>query len=148
MKKAIIVDIDNTLTDSSYLTEFIPKINTRENWDDFHKMYNDCEVNEWCLNLIQNYISNEYFIIFLTGREARNESLSSTIELIDNLDINEDSYLILMRAENDYREDHIVKESLLTSCIIGRYDVELAIDDKEENCQLFKKYDIPTLKVV
>ena len=25
MKKAIIVDIDNTLTNSSYLTEFIPK---------------------------------------------------------------------------------------------------------------------------
>lgn len=168
MKKAIIVDLDNCLFDSRPIEKYFPR-NTkdRKQWDKYHKHYNKCKINEWCVDLIKRFaIPKEngacyYTVLFVTGREARKQCINDTLDMI-NMAFSIPSsreqciddaftdpgyhFRLFMRPNDCFKPDHEVKRDIYTSCIKDRFDVLFAIDDRKENIDMWLNFGIPCLQ--
>ena len=83
-------------------------------------------------------------VFLLTSRESTDTLLRITQCQVGTLLQN--GAELLMRAEDDNRTSAEVKRSLYESVIKGRYDVMFAIDDLEENIEMFKSLGIKTLQ--
>lgn len=70
--------------------------------------------------------------------------MDKTIEQLNELNID---YELYMRMDGDYRSTSEVKKDILKEFILDNYDVIFAIDDIQENCDMFKELGIPSLKV-
>ena len=148
MKKAIIVDIDFTLLDS-YIPVTLKELGDkyRDNggsvWDEFYVNLHLCVKNDWCYILIdQMTLDNDLTVLFITGR---NEKVRKQTEKFLKF-AHKIKYELHMRKEDDNRKDVEVKEEILEE-LLTKYEVIFAIDDREDNCNLYKSYGIPTLKV-
>ena len=62
---AVICDLDNTLFDSRCMEKYIPKDNSREGWDNFHKHYNECVINKPVYRLLQGFFPDTLIIFCL-----------------------------------------------------------------------------------
>lgn len=146
--KAAIIDLDNTLFDSSCIAKYLPTNKySREQWDEYQTHINECTINIWCRDLVAGLNDLSYFIIFITGRENRNNQRKDTIIQIDkNLKL--DKYLLLMRKENDYRTDCIVKEELYNEFVKDKFNIKLAIDDLPANANLWKSLGLTSLLII
>ena len=146
MKQAIIIDIDSTLLDSSIPLALRDKARAEGDdnyWDVFYNNLHLCDRNTWCYNLIdQMTLNNDLTVLFITGRQERaRKSTQSFLKFKRKI-----SFELLMRSNNDLREDEEVKFDILSD-VMCRYEILFAIDDKESNCEMFKSNGIPTLKV-
>lgn len=145
MKKAIIVDIDNTFLDCREILKKLPKNGTREEWDEFQKLYQKhCPINAWCYFITQAAMDADIEVLFVTGREGINNVVKDTLTAIDCA--SDPYYHLLMRAANDYRSDAECKLDIYTSFIKDRYDVLFAIDDRESCINMWKSLGIPSLQ--
>lgn len=139
-KKAIICDLDNTLTDSkhrSYLVEGNPR-----QWDKFFELAKNDPINIWCLELINAMKKQDYEIIFVTGRPIH--CMRDTIVwLKDKANYDVAIYFnLFMRKEGDRRKDHIIKEEIYEEFIKPHYEIIFAIDDKNNIVNMWKKHGI------
>lgn len=154
-KKAIIVDVDDTLTLEPFYDD-LPQNSNREEWDLYHQRRNFYSPDLYkplynMIEMIQGYIENNgtSSVIFLTSREDTHNGVirENTLKFINNvfrftkfwdkLDIQ-----LFMRKENDFSPSPLVKEQYLINEILPNYSVELAIDDDSSNCEMFEKYNI------
>lgn len=149
MKKAVIIDIDFTLLDS-YIPEMLKEKASKFRdkggsiWDEFYVNLHLCVKNPWCYILIDKLtLDNELTILFITGR---NEKVRKQTEKFLKFS-HKVNYELHMRSQYDERTDVEVKKDILEE-LTKRYDIIFAIDDKEDNCLLFKSYGIAALKVV
>ena len=79
MQKAIIIDLDDCLFDSSPMKEYYPTDeNSRKQWDKFGEHYTECLINKWCKEIVEHF--SDYYILFVTSREARNNAIKDTLE--------------------------------------------------------------------
>ena len=168
MKKAIIVDLDNCLFDSRPIDKYFPKdTSNRKQWDKYHKHYNKCKINEWCVDLIKRFVFTEekgiyhYTVLFVTGREARKQCINDTLNMINTVFLicnskkqcTNDTFIdpsynfrLFMRPNDCFKPDHEVKRDIYTSCIKDRFDVLFAIDDRKENIDMWLNFGIPCLQ--
>lgn len=142
---AIIVDLDGTLADNQ-----VRATAKMKHWKDYWPLYKhipEDKINESIKDLIFNYLGHR--IILLTGRPEK--FYNETMNWLDThlrLSINHRAKLIMM--PNDYPEeksDTDFKEEKLLE-LMKHYDVRLAVDDSQKNCEMFRKHGIPTLKVM
>jgi hypothetical protein len=54
---------------------------------------------------------------------------------------------LFMRSGGDHRKDSVVKEEILLTHILPFYTPILAVDDREAVCEVWRRYNIPVLKV-
>ena len=160
--KCIIFDIDGVLAEKS------PERDYRE----YDKVDLDkpIETGFKLLNLLLLDNHQEYGIVFITGRKMLCRDKTSDF-IINNIDIksfikkhsdiykdmeydwiieaikNTISRYILMRPDNDHRPAVVLKKELYETHIKGKYEVELAIDDDPEICEMWKQEGIFTLEV-
>lgn len=141
MKKAIIVDIDGCMLDDREILKYIPEnIEDLEGWKEFHKHLWKCKPIGYMFDIVNNY---KHTVIFLTAREH----LQSVRQMTHNsLYEVEKNYMLLMRPVNDTRESHEVKKELYNDYIKDNYIIEFAIDDKQENIDMWQSLGIPTLQ--
>ena len=92
-------------------------------------------------------------VIFMTGREDRHTCRHDTIVQLKefsngkiNMQDPECPHKLLMRDEFDYRPGPVVKEEKLLQVIRAGYMPLVAIDDEIENCQMFMKYGLKTIR--
>lgn len=140
-RKAIIVDLDRTLCNTfhrDYLWE-----QKEKDYDQIHHQILFDGVNEWCMNLIKIYAKAGYKIIFLTarGEEARNPT---TQWLFNNVG-NQVDYDLVMRLQNDNRDDALVKQDLYIKWLAPTYDVEFCIDDKQSVIDMWRNLGLTAL---
>ena len=154
--KAIIVDIDGVICRVNY------KVNHEEfNWNEFIEkdLDNDKKVFHSMITSIKamaQVITSEISadIIFLTSRPERMRKqtqdmlraylnwfnyylfMSSDTESQEQLEADVTQY---KNVQSQQKEKYIEK-------ILDAYDVIFAIDDHEENCEMYHKYGISTLK--
>ncbi len=135
MNKAIIVDIDKT----------IATIVDRHYYD-WGKVESDLPI-PFTIDLIKRYPNK---VIILTGRatghkkgtvygrEATERWIKTHLGDVE---------CVLMRDAGDYRSSVVLKKELLELNVIGKYNVEFALDDDEEVCKMYNSFGIPTLVV-
>lgn len=161
MKKAIIVDLDNTLFDSRELDKELPtNPYDRSQWDQFHKLYGTEKVNIFIRDLVAKY-ADTHTILFITSREAKGTVIKRTLQSIKVAFTTMDytasemghttfllkDYELLTRKEDDYRMDETIKREIYDIAVKDRYKVELALDDKPMIIKMWNELGIPGLLV-
>lgn len=123
MKKAIIVDIDGTLA----------KMNGRGPFD-WQAVGSDL-VNEPVRHLVNLYQATGHEIIIFSGRDSVCRVQTETW-LSDNLI----SYSQLhMRPERNFEKDSIIKRRLYDENVLGKYEVQFVVDDRNQVVDMWRK---------
>lgn len=139
--KAIVVDLDGTLCNSTHREELARS----KQWDEFHLQSSQDKANEDVLWLVHNAPNVD--IICLTGcnekyRALREEWLVAHLVYPDAL---------LMRPENNYENDHILKLRLLEEHLGGKKKVLSAVlfvlEDREKMVEAWRNYGVPCWQV-
>ena len=148
--KAIIMDLDNCLWDSTMLDQYLPADHTsREQWRTFEVHYPEVIPHQWGISLVNAYRAMGYCILFVTSREDVDNCKGTTISSIHKaLDGNLNNIWLFMRRAHERGESQVVKQRIYNDEIKGNFDVELAIDDDAKNCEMFTRLGIPTLQKI
>jgi hypothetical protein len=153
-RNCIIVDLDGTVALENTAT-VLPKGISREEWDEFHQKVNLYNINNFSpiyqvIDIINSFYKgfiDKPTIIFLTAREDTfNGKIRSNTEEFIRKYFNCD-YILLMRKQDDFREDKEIKEEFLLHVILPNFIPIVAFDDKQSNIKMFQKHGITSLKV-
>jgi len=138
--KIVLVDIDNTISDSSWRQALIAE----ENWDSFHAASTfDKPINS-VVGLV-NVLSKHYTVIAHTGRTEKFRKI--TMEWLCNhrVEFNQ----LWMRPNHDYRPAHEIKlEQAIEAYGQNLSDhVSFIIDDDERVIEAYSAMGVPCLQV-
>ena len=131
MKKAILVDIDGTLS----------VLNGRNPFK-----YNEAgsdTLNKPIADLVNLYKNAGYSVILLTGREDYSRRVTEDWLLRHGIDYE----VLFMRPSGDYCKSTTLKRRIYEENIAPHYEVELVLEDFDKNIIMFNELGLPTLKV-
>lgn len=132
LEKAIIVDIDNTLTSS---------MNGRSPYD--WMLVKQDSTREAVVNTARIYQKAGYKIIILSGRDAVCKNL--TEEWLQENSIPFDA--LFMRDKDDCRKDSVVKEELFYKNVFNKWYIEFVLDDRLSVCRLWHSLGLTLYRV-
>ena len=130
LQKAIIVDIDGTLAHMKDRSPF-----------DWQRVGED-ECDDIIKGIVNAY-DNLGVTIVMSGRDGSCRDI--TIKWLEDNNIKYD--LLLMRAENDFRKDSIVKQELFDNNIKNKYYIEYVLDDRNQVVDMWRNMGLKCLQV-
>lgn len=130
-QKTIIVDLDGTLAQKV----------TNRSWYEWDRVGEDA-VNKPLRDMISGLPELGWTILIVSGRDevCRKE----TEDWLGEHSI--PFKKLIMRNNNDHRDDAIVKEELFWEQIANYYNVQLIIDDRPKTCRMWRRLNIPILQ--
>lgn len=136
--KAVIFDLDGTLA-----------INTHRSPFDLEKCIDDAP-NTRVVELFKMYRAAGYKCITVSGRESgtKDEPIKyrvMTLKWLMNNGLSPDQHW--QRKQGDQRSDDIVKEEIFWSNIVSMYDVKLAVDDRDQVVEMWRRIGIDCFQV-
>jgi hydroxymethylpyrimidine pyrophosphatase-like HAD family hydrolase len=140
-RKAIIVDLDGTLANDLWRRHAYHHPN--KDWDEINAMCKYDQPFLWCKEIVKAMAAQNYHIIFLT---ARNCSARVNTEAWINLNVDINSYSLIMREENDRREDWVTKEDLFKRMVLPEYDVLFCLEDKQTVTDMWRRIGLTCLQ--
>lgn len=109
-------------------------------------------VNEAVAHLIRSYCQSDYQadcpdeIIFMSGR--KDMCRGDTEEWIEkHTSIDYSLGTLIMRKDDDNRDDVIVKEEMYNEHIKGKYNVRFVVDDRPKVCRMWRRLGLPVFQV-
>lgn len=140
-EKAIIIDLDGTLADCEHRKQFISGV--KKDWKSFLKDENIIQdtLNLWCASIIANF-KQTHKIILVTGRNELTRKI--TQEWLTKFDQYFD--LLLMRNNNDFRQDAVIKEEIFRLHIQPKFDVLFCVDDRKQVVDMWRKLGLICLQ--
>jgi len=130
---AIIVDIDGTVAE-------------RGDRDIFDMSRVGCDIPIIpVINIVKAFKALNYTIIFITGREDRDNCAAETCKWFEKNNIPYD--ILHMRGKGDYRKDYIVKEEIYRDQIENKFDVEFVLDDRNGPVNMWRDIGLLCLQV-
>jgi hypothetical protein len=148
-RKKIIIDIDGTIAKPGDRLKFIQGPN--KDWDAFYEACFDDEPIMTIIELIR-LLNRSYELVFCTGR--RESVRTKTADwLLDHVYLNGGAPTecmkakLLMRANNDYRHDAIVKPELLKNAGIEVTDVAFILEDRNAMVTKWRELGFTCLQV-
>ncbi len=143
---AVIFDLDGVLCDNSqqlhdYMGDHGEPVDTNEYWADWYATLPTHPPAEEYITLAQMLRDGDNEILVVTGRRIHLKAITDRWLL--DWDVEYDK---LYMAPDEDGSFHTSKESHLRD-IVQHYHVKLAIDDSHHWCDLYRRYDIPTLHV-
>ena len=141
-EKAIVIDIDGCILDSSKVLKTMKEKNY--DWN-----YFDCNCNSDEVELIGKikpfiYAFEKNIKIIISTARTEKIRPQTARKLWKHRIQFEDMY---MRDINDYREDYEVKKDHIKS-IMHKYNIVAFIDDKEKNCDMANEFGLLSFKVM
>lgn len=144
----IICDIDNCYADSRVLDKYAPE-SKYDSWVEFHKHLPECTPCKPVIDFLLT-ASGILPIYFFTSREDMHGVRAVTEKQIkdfsDGRIVIGDTNKLYLRHEGDYTAADKLKENMLIDVVKQGFIPVMAIDDNEDNCKMFAKYNIYTLK--
>jgi len=140
MEKAIIVDLDGTLTDVEHRVHYV-KLD-QKNWKEFNDRMIHDPIQVWCYELILAMKARGYKIIFVTGRGE--DYRPHTVEWLSKHQVPYD--LLFMRKANDFREDNDVKEEIYIQNIKSHFQILFVVDDRKSVVERWRKLELICLQ--
>jgi hypothetical protein len=137
--KIIIIDIDGTVSKVGDRLKYLKE--SPKNWDAF---YNSCFEDEPIQEIIDflHIIQNDYKFVFCTGR--RESVRFDTSMWLENNGLFGD---LLMRPDNDFRHDTIVKPEQLEKNNILLDEVAFVLEDRNAMVEKFRELGLRVLQV-
>ncbi len=143
-QKAIIVDLDGTLSDNTPRLHYFDNHTQVKDWTAINELSRYDLPNLWCQEMVHIYKDAGYKILFITGRAENAKQV--TIEWLTRYLSPHVDYELHMRGAHDTREDFIVKEEIYTFLIAPRYDVSFAIDDRQQVVDMWRRIGLTCLQ--
>ena len=138
-KRAIIVDLDGTLSNCEHRVHHVQK--EPKDWVSFHSSLVEDKLNNWCHTLINAMLKDDVTIILLTGRDEKYRDL--TLGWLERHAITfEDLH---MRPDEDRRSDHIVKKDIYHNSIKEDFDILFVLEDRKSVVQMWRDEGITCL---
>ena len=135
---AIVVDLDGTLFDHDHRIDFAKS----KDWEGYHSRLGLDETHTdvlWLLKVVPNYVQ----IVFCTGRPEKWRA--ATISHMRKHDIIIPDEL-LMRPDNDFSKDSILKPALLEGFFGGKQatldNVKFVLDDRDSVVEAWRNYGL------
>lgn len=125
----VVIDIDNTLSDSSHRQHILDNNGGKKNWKGFFDAMGEDPVNEWCKRIANTFrhSSNSCIITLCSGRPDSYRKI--TEEWLSKHKINYDN--LFMRDRSDSTPDTRVKELIMDFEIKTRYNILFWVDDRK-----------------
>jgi len=137
--EAIVVDMDGTLCDVSSIEHLVDRsLSAQRNFYEFHSQSIDCPANPEVLAAVLTSEAAGHAVVIVSAREER-WSLLTALWLKEHGVNYADMYL---RANGDSRPDSEVKRDIAAR-LLKKYDVLLALDDREELMPVWNDAGIP-----
>lgn len=125
--KTYIFDIDGTLADNDHRLQYIT--NYPKDYETFYEeMINDKPIKN-VISLCKVLYSNDYKILLVTGRPENYRKLCKQWLAKYNIPYDD----LLMRKENDFRKDDIVKKEIYDE-YIKPYEVVVGVFEDRNRC--------------
>lgn len=141
-KKAIIVDIDGTLANSSHRKDLA----IQKRWDEFTQQSVTDEPYQWALDIVNMAFSKGWTVLIVTGRTISYYSLTITW-LMNKCGFTPDmDFILFMRKNDDSREDTIVKKEIYNHNIKDDFDVQFVLEDRTRVVKMWRKQGLICLQ--
>jgi len=139
MKTTVIVDIDGTISRVGDRLKYLHE--EPKNWDAF---YDACFEDEPILEMVDlvKLLSNEYRIVFCTGR--RESTRNHTFEWLESYGLSGE---LLMRPNDDFRHDTIVKPEVLRKSGIFNGQIAFVLEDRTAMVNYWRGEGVRCLQV-
>lgn len=142
-QKAIIVDLDGTLTDNSHrLHMFNDNI---KDWTEINERSRYDLPVLWCQEMVNIYAAAGYKILFVTGRAAQAEAV--TREWLTRYISPAVNYQLYMRGLTDTRLDPFVKQEIFFRDIMPFYEVAFCLEDRDSVTRMWRSIGLIALQV-
>ena len=144
IKNIVIVDIDGTLAMVGDRIKYLQQ--DKKDWDKFYEAcYEDEPINEM-VDLVQRLKYAKYKILYVTGR--RESVRGKTLDWFkDKTNINVDSSDLLMRKDNDYRHDTVIKPELLKEKGVNFKQIAFVLEDRNSMVKMWRELGVKCLQV-
>lgn len=142
--KAVIFDIDGTLADVEHRRHFVDGSMGKKDFNKFYEAMGDDGVHEDIRELYRMYSStHKYSMIICTGRPEQYRGV--TEDWLWKYSIFSNG--LLMRSEKRRHDpDYLIKQDMLAE-IRKRFDVVLAVDDRDQVVKMWRDNGIRCLQV-
>lgn len=140
MDKAIICDLDSTLTDVEHRVHFVK--GEEIDWKSFSDAMVDDTLNEWCFEIISTMRKSGYKIIFVSGRGEKYRKV--TEDWLKKFNVEYDH--LFLRARKDYREDPEIKKEIYLNNIKDKYEVLFVMDDRKSVVEMWRNIGLICLQ--
>ena len=139
--KTVIFDIDGTLANIEHRRAHLRK--NPPDWKVFNAEMGKDIPNADVVSLYRSlWNTNNYELILVTGRNERTRKLTEQW-----LTWNEIPFLrLLMRADQDFRADHVIKEELLDLLLAEGKEIAFTVDDRQQVVDMWRRRGITCLQ--
>jgi len=145
LPEAVLFDMDGTLCDVRAIRHHVlggPANGYRKNFDAFHRDAVNCPPNAWVVDAARAEHAAARAVLVVTAREARLRNSTAFWLALHGVP----SDAMWMRANGDYRPDHVVKREILAK-IRQQYRPVHAYDDNPAIVELWRSEGIPVTVV-
>ena len=151
--KAILCDVDGVLLDTSRIIKEIHerKLKGDDKWAFFHKYANHPDYaikNEDMFNLINFFLENDFEVFLLTARQEKISRDTCMYLLLDDISLKPRNNLRIIMRPNDNKLLASEFKEIELKKLQKDYDIRLAVDDDLQNCKMFERNGILTLRAM
>lgn len=139
MKRVVICDVDNTISNASWRENFIT-----EGWDVYHAFAASDKPFEDIADLLRALDKASYYIIGVTSRPEKWRKLTMDWLIKHNIPMHD----LWMRPPGDFRGAHELKVDLVNQKMENpELQISFILEDREDVISAFRALGITTLQV-
>lgn len=143
MEKAIIVDLDGTLTNVDHRLHHIQK--EPKDWNTFNHHVEGDALNIWCAQIITAMRNSGYKTVLLTGR--REKYRDKTEAWLKKHDIQYEVLHMRKDHEDSFRRpDHQIKRDIYQKEIAPKYNVLFVLEDRLKVVRMWREIGVTCLQ--
>ena len=139
--KTAIFDIDGTIANIEHRRKYLET--TPPDWKKFNGQMGDDTPNIPIVSLYKALWENKSFnLLLVTGRNEKYRNITEQWLAWNEIPFSS----LLMRPDNDYRADHVIKEEILHTILKDGHDIEFAVDDRQQVVDMWRRNGITCLQ--
>ena len=139
--KTILFDIDGTLANIEHRRHFLDQENP--DWKSFNAEMGGDTPNVPIVALYKTlWAAGNFALILVTGRNERSREITEQWLTWNAIPFEQ----MLMRPDNDFRPDHLIKEEILKSLLGAGTEIEFVVDDRQQVVDMWRRNGITCLQ--
>lgn len=147
--KAIICDLDGTLCNDDHRKEAIKDIVGAAKWgkveyDRYYELMDKDTPFDHIREILHRF-ENDHQIIFMTGRPYRYMEITAAW-IAEHTKLDND-FKLLMRGDDDYRCDTVVKTEIYNEVVSPTFDVQFVLEDRTRVVKMWRDLGVFCLQV-